>query len=264
MTETFQISLEQARAYDERFVPALFAQWAPTLLDLADLRPGQRLLDVACGTGVVARAAAQRCGSPALVTGVDLNPAMLEVAAEAAPDIDWRLGDALDLPLADERFDVVACQSALMFFDDRARALREMARVLGRDGRLAVQTYAPLSRQPGYGPFVELVVRSAGEEVRELLDLYWSAGDVDQMSSWFDAAGVDIAGSLTVLGTTRFASVQELVHAELRGTPASGRVPDEVLDDVVARARELLAEHVTPGGALEMPIRALFVVGHKG
>src|SRR5262245_7063193 len=116
LSETFDISLAQAHAYEQCFVPALFEQWVPALLDHAGVRKGQRVLDVACGTGVVARGAAVRAGDPSLVTGVDLNPAMIEVAREVRPDIDWRVGDALDLPFGPDEFDAVVCQSALMFF----------------------------------------------------------------------------------------------------------------------------------------------------
>ena len=101
MTETFDITREQAEAYEELFVPALFAQWAPLMIDIAHIEDGQRVLDVACGTGVVARAAADRVGRSGSVVGLDLNPAMLEVAAGTRRDIEWRQGDAANLPFED-------------------------------------------------------------------------------------------------------------------------------------------------------------------
>ena len=97
-TETFQISAEQAETYEERFVPALFRQWVEPVLQAAAVGPGDRVLDVACGTGVVARAAAERVAPDGTVTGIDLNPAMLAVARRIAPEIDWREGDAAALP----------------------------------------------------------------------------------------------------------------------------------------------------------------------
>ena len=93
MTETFDITREQAEAYEELFVPALFAQWAPLMIDIAHIEDGQRVLDVACGTGVVARAAADRVGRSGSVVGLDLNPAMLEVAA--GPDVTSNGGRAM-------------------------------------------------------------------------------------------------------------------------------------------------------------------------
>jgi SAM-dependent methyltransferase len=124
-TQTFQLSVEAAEAYEARFVPALFAEWAPHLVGAAGVAPGQAVLDVACGTGVVARAAADRMGGHGRVAGADLNEGMLAVAGRLRPDIEWHRADAADLPFADGSFDAVLCQSALMFFPDQVRALRE-------------------------------------------------------------------------------------------------------------------------------------------
>jgi SAM-dependent methyltransferase len=184
MTETFALSLEQAHTYEDVFVPALFAQWVPTLLRHAGVGQGQHVLDVACGTGVVARAALNSVGASGRVSGIDLNPAMISLARERAPGVDWQVGDAVELPYADQSFDAVLCQSALFFFADPQRACREMARVLRSGGTLALQTYAGLEDQPGYGPFVDTVVRHAGAQARSLLGTYWSQGDVAACAPW--------------------------------------------------------------------------------
>lgn len=263
MTETFQISLPQAEAYEQHFVPALFGQWVPTLLDLAELRRGQRVLDVACGTGVVARQAAELVGDPSLVTGLDLNPAMLEVAARVQPDIDWRTGDAAALPFGAGEYDAVVCQSALMFLTDRAGAVAEMARVVAPGGSVTLQSYAPVADQPGYGPFVETVVRHAGEETRAPLDLYWSAGDPDDLTAWCRTAGLTGIRTQARLGTARFPSVRALAETEIRGTPLSDRVTDETFERIVAECGDVLAGHVTAAGSLDLPIRAVFVTGRR-
>jgi len=119
--EAFQIPIEAAEAYEATFVPAFFAQWAPILCDAAGVGAGHTVLDVACGTGIVARVAAERAGA-ARVTGVDRNEAMLTVARRVRTDIDWRHGDAAALPLPGRSFDAVLCQMALMFFPDPIRA----------------------------------------------------------------------------------------------------------------------------------------------
>ena len=136
--------------YESQFVPALFAEWAPHLVEAGGVAPGQAVLDVACGTGVVARAAADRMGGLGRVVGLDLNEGMLTVAGRLRPDIEWRQGDAAALPFAPGSFDVVLCQSALMFFPDRAGALREMARVVTAGGTVAVQVWDQLEAQEGY------------------------------------------------------------------------------------------------------------------
>ena len=135
--ETFQLSVEAAEVYEARFVPAIFGEWAPHLVEAAGVAPGQAVLDVACGTGVVARTAADRMGGRGRVVGLDLNEGMLAVAGRLRPDIEWRQGDAAELPFEAGSFDAVLCQAALMFFPDRARALREMARVASPGLRVA-------------------------------------------------------------------------------------------------------------------------------
>jgi ubiquinone/menaquinone biosynthesis C-methylase UbiE len=99
--ETFRISLEAAEVYEAKFVPALFAEWAPHLVDAAGVVPGQAVLDVASGTGIVAREAADRMGGSGNVVGLDLNEAMLAVARGLRSDIEWRQGDAAALPFPD-------------------------------------------------------------------------------------------------------------------------------------------------------------------
>lgn len=258
MSETFELSLEQAWEYERGFVPALFAQWVEPLLDSADVGVGDRVLDVACGTGVVARGAADRVGGEGRVTGVDLNPAMLEVAGQLRPDIEWRTADAADLPYPEGTFDVVLCASAVFFFPDRARAFREMVRVAAPGGRVAVQTYAALDRQPGYGPFVDLVTTHAGEGARAQLERYWSAGDVGELTELLTAAGARDVRSSDRLGVVRMPSVADLVRTEIRATPLAAEVDDQLMERIVREARGLLSEHVQ-GDHLELPVRAVFM-----
>ena len=142
--EQWQISHDAAVAYDRYVARYILGPWASTLMDAAALTPGERVLDVACGTGVVARAAAERVGDTGRVTGLDLNAGMIAVArtlpSRGAP-IDWVERSALDLGLPDASVDVVLCQQGLQFFPDKALALREMRRVLRRGGRLALSVW---------------------------------------------------------------------------------------------------------------------------
>ncbi len=188
--ESFQIPIEAAELYESAFVPAFFAQWAPILCEVAGVAPGQTVLDVACGTGIVARTAADLVGSDGTVVGVDLNEAMLTVAARVRPDIDWRQGDVAALPFADGTFDTVLCQMALMFFPDRPAALREMARVATDEGTVAVVVPNALETQPAFKPFVELAARVAGPEAMSLLTTYFVCGDVGELTALFDSAGL--------------------------------------------------------------------------
>src|SRR5262245_8220944 len=116
--------------YERVLVPTLFQPWASDLLARAAASPEERLLDVGCGTGIVARVARERLGPAARISGVDVNAHLLKVAREVAPDIEWREADAAKLPFSDGAFDRVLCQEVLQFVSDRRAAARELRRVL--------------------------------------------------------------------------------------------------------------------------------------
>jgi SAM-dependent methyltransferase len=264
MSETFELTRDQARAYDELFVPALFGQWAPQLVDCARLRSGQSVLDVACGTGVVARAARDVVGSGGRVVGVDRNPAMLEVARDVRPDLEWTRGDAEELPFTDAEFDVVLCQSAMFFFADPGRAVGEMARVVVPGGVVGVQTYAPLAEQPAYGPFVDMVVGEAGPEARALLGTYWSQGDLDGLLRLTSAAGMTLVESRSSLGAAVFPSATAVAATEIDATPLADRITPEVRARILAGADRLFGRYADGASGVRVPIRATLLAVVKG
>jgi ubiquinone/menaquinone biosynthesis C-methylase UbiE len=262
-TETFQLSMAAAEAYEARFVPALFAEWAPHLVELAGIAPGQAVLDVACGTGIVARTAADTLKGAGRVVGLDLNEAMLAVARRVRPEIGWRQGDAATLPFPDGSFDAVLCQMALMFFPDRARALGEMRRVVTAGGTVAVVVPGALSSQPAYGPFVAMAARHAGPEAVSLLSTYWACGDLDQLRALVESAGLDVVGTRTHLGTARFESVDAFVATEVEGTPLIDRISREVYARIREDARDVLRPFTTATGRVEAPLEGHLVAARK-
>jgi ubiquinone/menaquinone biosynthesis C-methylase UbiE len=259
VTEIFSLTLEQAHAYEDLFVPALFAQWVKPLLDCAGVVEGQRVVDVACGTGVVARAAARLAGPSGYVSGIDLNPAMIQVAQQVEPTIDWQVGDAANLPYEQSSFDVALCQSALFFFPDAAAAVREMARVVTPLGMVAVQTYAGLDEQPGYGPFIDTVVRHAGPDARTVLGTYWSKGDLDTLRALMEGAGLEVQKTRSILGTVTFPSVDALVYTEIQATPLAQQVSETAYRAIGQDARQALAPYLESSGAVRLPIRARII-----
>ncbi|MCI0632908.1 MAG: class I SAM-dependent methyltransferase [Actinobacteria bacterium] len=135
-----------AENYERYFVPTIGMPFAAALLDAAGLRRGERVLDIACGTGVVTRLAAERAGADGAVAGLDINPAMLAVARSVPSSgaaIEWHEANAEALPIADGSFDVVLSSLGLQFVPDKESALRGMRRVLNPDGRLAIATVGP-------------------------------------------------------------------------------------------------------------------------
>ncbi|HEY3117836.1 MAG TPA: class I SAM-dependent methyltransferase, partial [Chloroflexota bacterium] len=135
-----------AQQFERVMVTAVFQPWAADLIESVGVVAGSRVLDVACGTGIVARLAAPRVGPGGRVAGLDLNEAMIAVAQSQAPPngpiIEWRQGDAVRLPYADGAFDVVLCQQGLQYMSEPVPALEEMKRVVVRGGRVGLSVFA--------------------------------------------------------------------------------------------------------------------------
>jgi ubiquinone/menaquinone biosynthesis C-methylase UbiE len=246
-TETFHISTEQAEAYEEHFVPALFRQWVDPVLHAAEIGPGDHLLDVACGTGVVARAAAERVAPHGSVTGVDLNPAMLAVARRVAPEMDWRQGDVAALQFGERAFDVVTCQAGIFFFPDPTGALSEMGRVTRPGGRVVVQSFCSLSTQPAYGPWVDMVARYTGPDAIELLGTYWAHGDLDVMHDRCAEADLEVIATDELTRPAYFPNVETMVLTEVNATPLRDRLDQPDLDRILAESHEVLGQFVRDG-----------------
>jgi ubiquinone/menaquinone biosynthesis C-methylase UbiE len=144
----FQLSGSAPEAYQRYGVPALGTAKAHDLVALEALQAGERVLDIACGTGVVTRHAAHAVGTTGQVTGLDINEGMLQVARTVAPPagapITWRQASVMALPFPEASFDVVLCQWGLEFFPDRAQGVREMARVLVPGGRVGLRVWRAL------------------------------------------------------------------------------------------------------------------------
>jgi SAM-dependent methyltransferase len=263
--ETFQIPLEAAEIYESRFVPALFADWAPHVVDLAGVASGQSVLDVACGTGIVARTAAGRVGPGGRVVGVDLNQAMLTVAQRVCPGVELRQADVTALPFEDASFDAVLCQMALMFFPDRVAAIAEMGRVAKPGRPIVVMVPSSLDAQPAYRPLVDLAGRHAGPEAVGVLSAYWACGDLDELLATVRAAGLDVSSTRTRMGAARFGSIDEFVAVEVEGTPVRERLSDDQYDALRREANDVLAEFTTSDGAAVIPIEGHLVAadGHQ-
>jgi SAM-dependent methyltransferase len=261
--EAFHISAAGAEAYEAAFVPAFFAQWVPPLLDLAEVGPGQRVLDVACGTGVVARGAAERTGDAGIVTGLDLNPAMLAVARRLRPDLTWCQGDAADLPFPIGSFNAVLCQMALMFLPDRIQAVREMVRVLAPGGVVAIAVPAALPEQEAFAPFVAMAARHAGPAAATLLCAYFGCGDRRGLITLLADAGLHEIAARTVTGRYRFPSVDAAVTTEVESTPLRSRIDEDTYARIRRGAGEVWAAFTAGDGALDAPFATYLLAGRK-
>lgn len=264
MTESEQSpEIAGAEAYQALMVPALFAEWAPRVANAARIRPGQRVLDVACGTGVLALELAERVGSPALVTGVDAGSGMLEVAAHLAPRICWRRGMAEVLPFADDSFDAVVSQFGLMFFGDPHRALEEIRRVLAPGGSWAVAVWDSLAHTPAYAAEHAVLEEMAGAEAAAALAAPFVLGDPQQLRRLFTDAGFTELEVTTVRGSGHFPSVRVMVEADLRGwLPLMGvELEEDLIQAIVGEAERRLQPFVAPDGQVQFDSPAHIVHG---
>ena len=177
-------------AYERFFVPMIGQSIAADLVAAARLQPGEQVFDVACGTGIVARLAAQQVAPSGTVKGADINPGMIAEARNACaalPNLTWCEADAAALPMPDDSFDVVFCQMGLQFFPAKLAALKEMRRVLRSGGRILVNT-------PGPMPALFAVIRDAvskhvGAKPAGFLDTVFSVHDPDECTELLRSAG---------------------------------------------------------------------------
>jgi ubiquinone/menaquinone biosynthesis C-methylase UbiE len=268
----WQVTGNAAEIYEHALVPAVFAPWAPLVVALADPRPGERVLDIACGTGVVARLVAQRVGSTGNVTGLDLNPGMLAVAASvtasdlptSAP-ITWREASATNMPLADGAFDVVYCQLGLQFFPDRPAALREMYRVLVSGGRLGLMVWQDIQHSPGFSALAAALARHVSTEAGGIMRAPFALADDEQLHALVAAEGFRDITIESVAGTVRFPSVLRFVQDYVRGSPLSGhvaKVSDETRRALVSEVGNALTSYVA-GDRLKFPIKAHLASARK-
>ncbi len=254
-----QVGESAAEAYERRLVPAMFAPWVAKLVDLAGVRPGDRILDVACGTGVVTRLAASRTAGAGRVVGLDINPAMLAVARTLLPvagaPVRWLKASAPEIPLPDAAFDVVLCQQGLQQFPDQPAALTEMRRVLVPGGRLAISVWSQIEDSPGMLALVRALEQHVGVEAADNRRAPFALGDAAQLHGLLAGAGFRDIEIRTLVETARFSSPESLVEAQLTATPLSTlRALSQETRQAVARDVEGALEAYLYGDELAVPM----------
>lgn len=253
-----------AEIYDIHFVPALFAQWGPVVAAEAGVQTGDRVLDVACGTGALTLAAAEIAGPSGSIVGLDANPEMLAVARRKPVQIEWLEGTAEALPLPDDSFDAVVSQFGMMFFEDKPKALRHMMRVLKPGGRLAVAVCDAVENSPGYRAFALLLDRLFGKEVGDAFRMPFSLGDAERLYEICNQAGIPDAEIVRRNGKVRFKSIDALVSTERACVWTLGGVlSDKQFEWLLKEAETTLAPFVIDGGKIEFDMPSLIMKARK-
>lgn len=264
-------NLDPAEMYERYFVPGNFGRWAPLLLERAAPAPGERVLDVGCGTGIVARQVAPRVGPDGEVVALDPNPQMLAVARAAAQSegarITWLQSDAETLP--EGPFDLVTCQQSLQFVPERAAATRAMRRVLAPGGRAAVSVWRELERQPLYAALIQAEARHLGIAVEEVAGPPFTMGDPAVLHDLLADAGFIHVDLEAVTHEVRFPEPDRFV--ELTTLAAASVLPafqemhedgrQALLDAVHDEVAPVLRDYVR-GDAVVFPMEAHLAVAY--
>jgi ubiquinone/menaquinone biosynthesis C-methylase UbiE len=265
MAESSSTFTRASASYERIMVPAVFAPWANDLIETAALAPGIRVLDVACGTGIVARLAAARVSAAGWVVGLDTNEAMLAVA-KAQPQrpgaqVEWRQGDATKLPFPDEHFDRILCQHGLQYMPDRTAALREMKRVLASSGRLALSVF---SRSIGYQIFEQTAANFVGDKAAAIMREPFALNDLDELRKLLRMVELSAIEMRTKTLPARFASARDFIDYQLGGRLANAvsTLSDGARADLVAALAKAFEPFVSPDG-LTFPMEAHVVLARK-
>jgi ubiquinone/menaquinone biosynthesis C-methylase UbiE len=264
-TNATKEELEAGRGYEGLFVRAVFAPWAPHVIEGAGVVEGSHILDIACGSGVLARHALSKAGDAGRVAGVDPAPGMIAAAREIEPGIEWVLGNAEDLEFDGAVFDRVVSQFGMMFFTDRDAAASEMFRVLKPGGRLAVAVWNSVENNGAYGDIISVLDEEVSVVAGDALRLPYSLGDAEEVIGVFDRAGFSDISVETKTEQATFPSSRTMVEAELRGwLPLFDiHLNEEKIADVLVKSDGKLSKYATQTGEAVFPTSGHIVTARK-
>jgi ubiquinone/menaquinone biosynthesis C-methylase UbiE len=244
-------------AYDRELVPWLFEHWAEPMVDLIAPEASSRIVDVACGSGLIVRHLLGRLGASGRVHGVDFDAAMLAYAADSVDDgrVGWHVSDATHLPFETGSMDRVSCHQGLQFFPERLAALSEVRRVLEPGGRLAVATWGRLEDNPWPAALAGAVGRLLGDDASGGMAVVCDLGDPAELAELLREAGFEKVTADEQQRTVTHRDVRAAVAGQLAALP-SGSVIDELADEqrseLVELMCELLSDHTDAAGRLNV------------
>lgn len=259
MTEAIfapRITDDMVKLHHDYFVPAIYAQWAHHVIDLSAIELGQSILDVACGTGTLTRAAKLETGFKGQVTGLDANARMLAKAKQEDAGIDWQCGESTDLPFEDDQFDRVISQFALMTIKNKVGAVKDMLRVCKPGGYVCIAVWAPLNHSKAYSILVELTRQYAGFKCANQLADLWSLGRAGKMDSILLSAGANEYECHERPGVVTFPSVDSFVEAHLRAFGDFHSIERAEYQALIKAARTELSPFIIAGGRIAAALDA--------
>lgn len=259
--KTGQVSEDAAKVYEEIWVPSLFQKWAPVIADAANIRDWHTVLDVACGTGLVAITVNDRIGPKGSVTGVDINEGMLKVAKSKSSQIKWDKSPAESLPYEDSSFDRVLCQFSVMFFDNQEKALREMMRVLRPDGLLVFNVWDKLEENPGFLARTVFWEKVVGEKAWD--NAPYSLGDKEILTSLLKTSGISNMKIETHTEAAQYLSIRDWMYVSAKGWTQDELFDDETFEQMVLEAQATFSQFEKSDGTVSFPTLAHIVTVSK-
>ena len=267
MTETAKtLDTTAAEAYERLLVPTLTGPWAQEAVELAAPRPGEQVLDVACGTGIAVRLVAERVAPGGRVAGLDIDPAMIAVARSIVTTppgvtLDWHCASALDMPFGNATFDLAMCLQGLQFFPDRAAGLAEIRRVLKPTGQLVAVVWHTLEHCKGQHALVQALERRGADAAAGRLP--FSLGEPDTLRALVGEAGFRNVEVRTATKTARFASARHFIDALATGGPSTrhavAKVPEHERGALYDEVSAALRPYEDKDG-VALPVAILMVV----
>ena len=255
---------EAATAYDQA-VAHVSAHFLPFLLRAARLEPGQRVLDVATGTGIAAEAAIAVVGGGGHVTATDNSQAMVDRARQrlaGSPNASVVVDDGQSLSFADGSFDAVVCSFGLMFFPDPARGLSEFHRVLRPGGRAAVSVLTTPERS--YNGRINVVIARRVPSLAEATARTFSIGDESRLRLLFDRAGFRDVETTTEAHAFVFPSFDAYFEPFERGGGSSGQAYVALPEAERRAVREEVRRNVgDTGGSVGIDVEFRFASGRR-
>ncbi|RRQ80520.1 methyltransferase [Streptomyces griseofuscus] len=254
-------STEGPEAYDIHSAP-IMAPFVAALLDAVRPAPGESVLDLACGTGFAARAAAALVGPTGRVRGTDLDEGMIRVARQRAPRIDFIAAPADRLPYDDSAFDAVVCQQGAQFFPDLTAALTETARITRPGGRFAATVWAPLDRQPYFLAHEHALRTYAPDALRYFHRAY--VRTADQLTSALRTAGYGALTHREVTSDVVLPPLGAYAHghlAALWGGLLREAGGEKAVLGAARLVRDELADRTAPDGTAALPFTVHLVTG---